>query len=223
MELFSDPRCQSTSSGIFAVAIRALLGRGLCRSVVAVSIGVIISLMLTSGVVSAVVSHHLTKRMQELEFRRGKIEELFLAVQSWCTAFSAHNVVWPRVMQGVLDYNEALDLQIANPPRSEGKLEMATMLVNIYFRSLREQLQRLIGSKDSVNSQLRVFQESYRSGGPHSSHAGLVRPFHQAMVAFEDEQRRFNDALFEVAERLNTPSLVAACQRITRADTYKRG
>ena len=149
---------------------------------------------------SAVVVHYLTNAREERDFRRKKIEELFLALQAWCVTFIAHHVVWPRVMMGEMDYNQALDIQLENPPKSQGKIETVTMLVNLYLPALRPQLQAILKARDEVNKIHAQFRKTYKNIGPHLSHEKLVRPFNDAMTQFEQAQEQFNTALFKAAK-----------------------
>ena len=164
------------------------------------SLQVFITLLLTSGLISAVVVHYLTNAREERDFRRKKIEELFLALQEWCVAFLAHHITWPRVMMGEMDYNQALDIHLENPPKSQGKIETVTMLVNLYLPELRPEFEAILKARDDVNTIQGQFRKAYKEIGPHASHRQFVKPFDDRMTQFEQAQQRFNTALFKVAQ-----------------------
>jgi hypothetical protein len=152
--------------------------------------------------ISAVVVHYLIYARKERDFRRKKIEELFLALQAWCVAFLGNHIVWPRVMLGEMDYNEALDIQLKNPPKSHGKLDTVTMLVNLYLPELRPELEAILKARDDVNAIQGKFRKAYKGIGPNASHRQFVTPFNEKLLQFEEAQQRFNRALFTVAQSM---------------------
>jgi hypothetical protein len=77
-----------------------------------------------SGLVSAVVTHQLSTSRQERDFRRKKLEELYLAVVGFCTSIQTANIVWLPVMRGDFAYNTGLDLQIKNLLWAAGSVEL---------------------------------------------------------------------------------------------------
>src|SRR5439155_18834663 len=138
------------------------------------SLQVFITILLTSGLISAVVVHYLTNAREERDFRRKKIEELFLALQEWCVA--------------------------ENPPKSQGKIETVTMLVNLYLPELRPEFEAILKARDDVNTIQGQFRKAYKEIGPHASHRQFITPFNDGMAQFEQAQQRFNTALFKVAQ-----------------------
>jgi len=65
-----------------------------------------VATILCSGVISAIVTHRLASSRAERDFRRKKLEELFVAISRYCNKLATANIMWPRVMRGELDYNQ---------------------------------------------------------------------------------------------------------------------
>jgi hypothetical protein len=169
------------------------------------SVQIVVSLMtiVFSGLVSAVVTHRLSTSRQEREFRRKKLEELYLAVVGFCTSISVANVIWLPVMRGDLDYNAGLELQMKNMPSPNPRhLETATMIINIYFPTLKGSLEAILNRRDAINALQGEFKREYKDIGPDPSHAQFVRPFASALDALSAEQERFGAALFDEASRV---------------------
>src|SRR5438105_6769249 len=99
-----------------------------------------IATILCSGVISAIVTHKLSTGRAEREFRRKKLEALFMAVHTYCNKLFTANLMWPRVMRGEIDYNQGLDIFIKNHSEKDDSAEIAIMLINIYFPELRPAL-----------------------------------------------------------------------------------
>lgn len=166
---------------------------------------IIIALLtiLGSGVVTAIVTHRLATSRQEREFKRKKLEELYLALHGFCTLFGTWSIVWPQVMEGEMEYNQALDIQLQNKTGKDARyLETATMLINIYFPSLRNRLAALLKCRDEANAVLRVFKSLYKESGPTAETAAFVGPFSKAMLSFDAAHQDLNESLFKLAEAI---------------------
>jgi hypothetical protein len=159
--------------------------------------------VLTSGVMAGVVTHWLATTRQEKQFRREKLEQLYLAVHGFCTAFVSSNIVWLPVMTGEMHYNEALDLQIKNAPaKGSGFYETAEMLVNIYFPPLRAALNEIIKARDATNKVQGEFGRTYKAHGPDETHRMFLDPFKEGMNKFSLAHRCFNQELFLLAKSI---------------------
>jgi hypothetical protein len=106
-------------------------------------------------------------------------------------------------MKGQMEYNQALDIQLENKAGKDARyLETATMLVNIYFPSLRDRLVALLKRRDEVNVIFRKFKSLYKASGPTGETAALVGPFSKAMLGFDAAQQDLNESLFKLAEAI---------------------
>lgn len=166
---------------------------------------IIIALLtiLGSGVVTAVVTHRLATSRQEREFKRKKLEELYLALQGFCTIFGAWSILWPAVMKGEMEFNQALDIQLESKAGKDARyLETATMLINIYFPSLRDGLAALLKRRDEANLVFGNFKSLYKESGPTAETAAFMGPFSKAMLNFDAAHQDLNELLFRLAEAI---------------------
>jgi hypothetical protein len=160
--------------------------------------------ILFSGLVSAVVTHRLATSHQERQFRREKLEQLYTAMDSFCTTLVGANMVWPPVMREEMEYNEALDLQIKNlSDKDKGQLHRSIeMLVNIYFPSLLVSLENVFKVREEVNAIQHLFKKDYKRDGPVAANRKYVAPFLAALSEFDSARERFNKALFAAAKAI---------------------
>jgi hypothetical protein len=155
--------------------------------------------ILSSGVLSAIVTHKLSTGRAEREFRRKKLEELFIAVHTYCNKLFSVNIVWPRVMKGEIDYNQGLELVIKNQGEKEDSgFDAATMLVNIYFPELRPRLQAILQRRDQINQIHSEFKQSYQQGRPCGS---FLKPFLAELSAIDADEKALTDDLFRISEK----------------------
>jgi hypothetical protein len=163
---------------------------------VALIVAAVLSSGLFSGLVSALVAHRLGTSRQDREFKRKKIEELYMAMHGFCTTFKVFAMPMLPVMRGKIDYNQALDVQLKHDKSSERYYETAAMPVSIYFHELRPRFERILECRDAVNGVLSDFKRAYEKAAPTSS---FVTPFKAAMDEFEKERNGFNEDLFRIA------------------------
>jgi hypothetical protein len=157
-----------------------------------VQIGIAAATILGSGVVSAMVNHRFTARRAEIEFRRKKMEELFLAFHGYCSQIATLNVVWPKVMNGELSYNEALDLNSNHSERGRDHFENVEMLVSLYFPDLSGPWREVLAVRDRINEVKGDFKQAYKIGGPDPA---FVQPFWTVLQSLEPAEKAFKDQL----------------------------
>jgi hypothetical protein len=165
---------------------------------IAIEIQLVISIatILSSGVVSAIVTHKLSTGHAEREFRRKKLEELFMAVHTYCTKLFTANIMWPRVMRGEIDYNEGLDIFMKGHGEKDTSAETAIMLINIYFPELRPGLDAIFQRRDQINRIQSEFKRTYQRDEPCDS---FVRPFLAELAAIDTDEKNLTDELFRVS------------------------
>ena len=164
-----------------------------------VQILIAIATILGSGVVSAIVSNHFTVTRAEREFKRKKLEELFLAVHKYGISLLSQNIVWPRVMKGELTYDEANTLNLKNADHAIGHFEIAEMLVNIYFPELRSNFDEIITVRDGINAQRKLFTKSYIEQEPTESY---IKPFNEALTLLAKVHENFKKRLIQVSNEI---------------------
>jgi len=159
--------------------------------------------ILFSGLLATIVTHYLATSHQEKQFKRQKLEELYFAMDGFCTLFGTVNAYWPGVMEGEIDYNFALDKSGSDMKKNERFHQTAEMLVNIYFPALLPNFDAIMARRDSVNEILSVFRKQYKTSGPDLSNRKFIAPFNQAMLDFDAEHTRFNRELFKIAKAIH--------------------
>jgi hypothetical protein len=156
-----------------------------------------IATILCSGVISAIVTHRLSTGRAEREFRRKKLEELYIAVHTYCNKLFTANIMWPRVMRGEIDYNQGLDIFIENNSEKDNSADTAVMLINIYFPELRPALDLILRRRDQINRITSDFKRTYQRGEPCESFLG---PLLGELSAIDTDEKRLTDELFRISQ-----------------------
>lgn len=121
---------------------------------------------LAGGVVSSVVTYRLNHNKEQTIFMRQKAEALYLAADEFGRTFSAHIVTYLPVARGDLDYNQMLDLHIANPAdKRQGGYETMTMLAGVYFPEVDPELQALLSVRHRLGDVRNAHKQAYKAGG----------------------------------------------------------
>jgi hypothetical protein len=154
----------------------------------------------TSGVVSAIVAHMLSTGRAEKEFRRKKLEELFMAVHTDCTKLFSTNLIWPRVMRGEITYDEGNDLLIKNLSDRDKSADIALMLINICFPDLRPSFQTMLQRRDQISQIHSEFKKAYQRG---ENCDAFVKPFLEQLKMIDTDETALTDRLFRICEKYN--------------------
>ena len=130
-----------------------------------VAIAVSLATVLASGVSSAVITYRLNRNKEHTFFMRKKAVELYLTTDEFGRELSGHMITLLSVVDGRITYNEALDLQDANPPqKAHGGAETMEMLVRIYFPEIEPQLEELFAARDEFAKIRSVHKAAYKEG-----------------------------------------------------------
>jgi hypothetical protein len=101
--------------------------------------------ILCSGVVSAIVAQVLINSRSEKDFRRRKLEELFLSIDKYCVALSTGYSAWPKVAKGELTYDQGLDFILSlDKQEFGGVFEKSQMIIALYFPELTADFQKVM-------------------------------------------------------------------------------
>lgn len=134
----------------------------------AITLGLGVGTILASGVTSSVVTYRLNRRKDRFEFMRIKAEALYLAADEYGDILGGHSLTYYPVIKGDIDWNQMLDLQIksGSEKREHGGAKMMTMLVDIYFPTVRPALKQVFLARDSFNEFTHRMRGTYiRDGG----------------------------------------------------------
>ena len=133
----------------------------------AITLGLGVATILASGVTSSVVTYRLNRRKDQLEFMRTKAEALYLAADEYGDILGSHSLTYYPVIKGEIDWNQMLDLQIesGSERREHGGAKMMTMLVDIYFPTVRPALAQVFETRTGFNSFTHRMKRTYIQDG----------------------------------------------------------
>ena len=156
-----------------------------------------IATILCSGVVSTVITHRLSTGRAEREFRRKKLEELFVAIHRYCTKLTTWNLVSLRVMRGELDYSQAQQIRTESHTAEDNSHETIIMLINIYFPELLPAFDAVLKRRDQINRIQHEFRDAYRRG---ESGEPFAHPLAQELTAIDVDEKRITEELFQLSK-----------------------
>lgn len=160
--------------------------------------------VLSSGVVAACVSHRLAKSKEELFYRRKKLEELYKCIDQYTTLLFRMNHMWLKVMDGELDFNQGLDLQIeSNNDDDKLYLPEIDMLINLYFPNFLPTYRDFIERRNSVNILYANFKETYKLKGPTVDYSNICKEFSKALLEIDNASKTLLEEVAKYAQKLN--------------------
>jgi hypothetical protein len=113
---------------------------------------------------------------------RERTEELYVQLQKYSTTLQTMNLPFIHVMEGKLDYNQALDVM-----KKEGKFvadfHRIQMLIGIYFPQLREAFAKLLNLRNEANIIRQAHKAAYLRG---ESGEPFIELFLGSLAAIED-------------------------------------
>jgi hypothetical protein len=153
-----------------------------------------------SGVISVIIAHKLAAGRAEREFRRKKLEEVFMATHRFCITLFTANFIWTKVMAEEIDYNQGLEFFIKNHSgKDNSHHDVAVMLINIYFPELRSLFNSILDRRNRINSLHRDFTEAYKQNLDCIS---FLQPFQDELKGIDEDEKKFADKLFKISESL---------------------
>jgi hypothetical protein len=159
--------------------------------------------VLTSSFVSSAIFYWLTARKERSQFLRGKLEELFMAYQSYCKlVFTNIYMPYRSVMTGEIDYNQALDLVISTPKDMSRHHETCEMVIRLYFDEFLPAWDELSKRRENLNSVHAEFRRSYKEG---EETRRFINPFDSAIAQFEKQEEILRDSIISKARKLTPP------------------
>lgn len=134
-----------------------------------ISLALGVGTILASGITSAVVTSWLNRRKDQAEFMRTKAEALYLAADEYGRTLATQAITYYPVIKGEISWNQMLDIQIKNgsQKREHGGSELMTMLLEIYFPSVRQCLKNVFSSRDNFNNFITSMKQSYIQNDGH--------------------------------------------------------
>ena len=164
------------------------------------SILISVATIACSGVVSGVVTNKLAANRAELDFKRTKLEATYEAAHKFCHLLLGNIMPWLDVMDNKIDYNKALENSLDG--RKDGDNEhypQLIMLVNIYFRELRNELKAILDARDRISRCITGCRGAYKEG---QNYSAFIQPALEAMTQLDLAHQALNKRLFKLADRI---------------------
>lgn len=158
--------------------------------------------ILASGVTSSLVTFRLNKNKDQTIFMREKAEQLYLSADAYGRVFGGHMISYFPLLEGRIDWNQMLDIHISDGSKEKehGGAETMTMLVEIYFPSVRPALARVWEARTEFNALTAKLKRHYKANGH------VTEDYWKS--AFMDVTKRLNDAISSLEKEI-----VAAARR----------
>ncbi|MGN6422938.1 MAG: hypothetical protein ACTHLA_06475 [Asticcacaulis sp.] len=119
-----------------------------------------------SGVVSSFVTYRLNRNHTQKIFLREKAEQLYLSTDEFGKDLSCHVISYYPLIRGEIDYNKMLEMQIENSSvKKYGGHETMTMLVDIYFPSVKPALENVLKAQKAYSGMASSIRSAYQSNG----------------------------------------------------------
>ncbi|GGZ32625.1 hypothetical protein [Asticcacaulis endophyticus] len=143
-----------------------------------------IGTIMASGVMSSVVTYHLNRNRTQTIFLREKAEQLYLSADEFGKSFAAQVITYYPLLDGKIDYNQMLDMQIEHgkSDKKYGGAETMTMLVEIYFPSVRPALEDVWKAREGFNKITSDIKLAWQANG-HVNQGGWKLSFANATNA----------------------------------------
>lgn len=140
-----------------------------------------------SGLTSSWVTHRLNKNHNQTIFLRQKAETLYLAADEYGMAFAGNMVSYFPLLDGRYDYNAMLDQQNKSGDLNQenGGAKAMTMIVDIYFPTVRPALERVWEARDGFNEVTRMIRSAWIAA-EHQGVSQLRSQFTQASLGFDE-------------------------------------
>lgn len=165
---------------------------------------VVVITIMTSSVVAAVVTYFLNATKEHVFFMRQKAESLYLSVERHHRSLSSHYIIAYPVLKNEISYNEYLDLQNTNLIRtnkdSADALDMATMLINVYFSDLTIHLNGYAAARGNINEILSAHKLACKRGDTDGGR--WFKQFHEAVNELDHTAKAFKQAILSEAVKL---------------------
>ncbi|HMS01351.1 MAG TPA: hypothetical protein PKE51_00180 [Gemmatimonadaceae bacterium] len=157
---------------------------------------------------SGIVTFRLNSSRDARRMRREKLERLFLAHNAFVGQLGVSWFPYMKVMEGVISYNDALDMTIKRDVDREKNLETVEMLVTLYFPELQRSLDELLGIRDEAADLIANHKEQYKRVGPHPTKA--LEELKGSSEKLDLHAARFQREMASLAHKLGARSKHAA-------------
>lgn len=125
--------------------------------------------------------------------QREKLEELYVLAVKYIKLLGSHYLPYLRVMEGDLDYNQALDLTIESGNKERPDFDRLQMLIDVYFKKLREPFKQLLHARDKTNEIIAIHKAEYKQGSLNG--LKFVKPMLAALDLVDEAGERLKNEI----------------------------
>jgi hypothetical protein len=158
---------------------------------------VVITSVLSSGVIAAIISFSFSEAKERWLLRRTKIEEIYLNATEWLKSASVYFLPAVGVCKGQLTYNQMLDQQLKGQEKaSDFGLKHLRMKKNIYMYepSLIPTYEQMERERNKTVRLIFAIRDCWEKTGQASECLG---PFNKQIDAFERASDALQKAIIE--------------------------
>lgn len=157
--------------------------------------------ILCSGVVSAWVTQRLIERRSERDFRRQKLEQLFLAFDAFRSILFAYQMQLLVAIAGQLDPKATIHTAADNMPKESNDYQMTVMLINVYFPELRPRFEDFMKTRDQLNTVWIKYIEHQKETKRHEP--SFAMQFRRQMDTLHQQEETLKEAIFRIAAKIS--------------------
>lgn len=134
---------------------------------------------------------------EQSRVRRERLEELYVLSGHWVNAMVSHALMLVSVMEGKLDYNQYLDLFIADNKQRKYDHNRIEMIVDIYGADLKAAYKEIFSANKKLNAISTRHKAAYLQG---ESSQQFIKPYLAAQLEVDAAGDRFQKAVAACAQ-----------------------
>ena len=119
------------------------------------------------------------RNSKRAKLHREKLEKLYVLSAKYIKFFGSHCLPYLNVMEGKLDYNQALDLTIEGGNKEIPDFDRLQMLIDVYFPKLLEPFKHILEVRSKLNEIMALHKAEYKQG--HLDGRKFVKPMLAAL------------------------------------------
>lgn len=165
-----------------------------------------ITTILTSSAVAAIVTHLFSHSKEHIIFMRQKIETLYLSFEEYDRVLCSHFVSYYSVMNNKISYDDLLDIQNANTKNVGKSLDLTKIISTAYFPDLSIYLDAYVTKLNAVNDIITEHKYAYKSVGPEAA-SKFYDTFHTAILDFSNSSDNVRNHILEESKKYKSDAL----------------
>lgn len=104
------------------------------------------------------------KEEEKISIKRERLEELYTLTDKWLGVFTNQFISLSLVMKGQIDYNQYLDMVVAEGKSSQVEFVRLKMILDIYGQEMKNDFKAIFDCRDEINNIISKHKERYRNG-----------------------------------------------------------